>query len=270
MKRSSEIQGKPLEEGAEREGVSALARGLALLRAVSRERDAPANAELAKATGIPKATVSRLTATLVAEGFLRQASDSDRFSLGQALLDLSGHYLRHFDLRAVARPHLAALAEAAGASVHLGVRDDLDVLVIDTLRSQSAIITSRIEIGSRMSIATSAAGRAYLASLPVTQRAPLLDAIRLASGENWDALEPRLMAGLDECARLGFCASFGEWHPHIHALGISLVGPRGERYAVSCGGPAYMLPKETMLSRVGPLLLEAAGKIAAEVGVGAE
>ena len=46
------------------------------------------NRELADTTGIPKATVSRLTATLVSAGYLRQSQDSERFSLGPALLDM--------------------------------------------------------------------------------------------------------------------------------------------------------------------------------------
>ncbi len=99
------------------------------------------NRELADATGIPKATVSRLTATLVGAGYLRQSQDSERFSLGPALLDMSSRYLRHFDLRTVARPHLAALSDFAGASVHMGVRDELDMLIIDSLRPRSVMIS---------------------------------------------------------------------------------------------------------------------------------
>jgi DNA-binding IclR family transcriptional regulator len=249
-----------------KEEVSALARGLALLKVIGMAAAPMGNRELADSTGIPKATVSRLTATLVSAGYLRQSEDSERFSLGPALLDMSSRYLRHFDLRTVARPHLSALSEFAGASVHMGVRDELDMLVIDSMRPRSALISSRIEVGSRMTIATSAAGRAYLASLPEAEKASLLEQIRLESGENWPVIEPRLMAGLEEYARLGYCSSFGEWHPHIHALGFALRGPRGERYGVSCGGPAYLLPKETMLSHVAPRLLEAAQQISTEAG----
>lgn len=252
--------------GSGREEVTALARGLAVLKAVGDGPGPLSNRDLADATGIPKATVSRLAATLVASGYLRQSPDTERFSLGPALLDMSTRYLRHFDLRTLARPRLAALAEFAGASVHVGVRDELDMLIIDSIRPRAPLITSRIEIGSRMTIATSAAGRAYLAALPAAEQRDLLDQIRTASGENWSDLEPRIMAGIDEYGRLGYCASFGEWHPHIHALGFSLRGPRGERYAVSCGGPAYLLPRELMLARVAPRLLETVGLINADIG----
>lgn len=249
-----------------KEEVSALARGLTLLKAIGMAAAPMGNRELADTTGIPKATVSRLTATLVGAGYLRQSRDSERFSLGPALLDMSSRYLRHFDLRAVARPHLTDLSEFAGASIHLGVRDELDMLVIDTLRPRSAIISSRIDVGSRMSITTSASGRAYLSALPDAEQTALLEQIRKEAGENWPALEPRLMASVEEYNRVGYCSSFGEWHPEIHALGFALQGPRGERYGVGCGGPAYLLTKEAMLERVVPRLLDVAQRISAEAG----
>jgi DNA-binding IclR family transcriptional regulator len=249
-----------------KEEVSALARGLALLKVIGMAAAPIGNRELADTTGIPKATVSRLTATLVSAGYLRQSPDSERFSLGPALLDMSSRYLRHFDLRSVARPFLGELSESAGVSVHLAVRDELDMLVIDSLRPRSVVISSRIDVGTRMAMATSASGRAYLAALPGAEQAVMLEQIRLESGENWGAIEPRLMASLEACARDGYCGSFGDWNPHIHALGFALQGPRGERYAVSCGGPAYLLPKDTMVARIVPLLLQTAQRIAGETG----
>jgi DNA-binding IclR family transcriptional regulator len=252
--------------GSGKEEVTALARGLSVLKAIGDAAGPMSNRELADATGIPKPTVSRLAATLVASGYLRQAQDTERFTLGPALLDMSNRYLRHFDLRGVARPHLTALADFAAASVHMGVRDDLDMLIIDSVRPRTALISSRIDVGSRMTIATSAAGRAYLAALPSAEQAELLEQIKQASAENWADLEPKLMAGLEDYARLGYCSSFGEWHPHIHALGFSLRGPRGERYAVSCGGPAYLLPRETMIARIAPQLLETVKRINADIG----
>lgn len=246
--------------------VSALARGLALLRAVSDAGEPMSNRELAERAGIPKATVSRLTATLQSAGFLR-AMAGERYALGPAALHLGNAYLRSFDFRQQARLHLAGLAEAAGANVHLGVRDGLDILLIDTLRPKSALILSRMDIGSRMAIASSAAGRAYLAALPAAERSALLLEIQSASGPAWPAVQQGLEAALAEYARAGYCSSFGEWHPDIHALGFVMHGPQGELYAASVGGPAYMLSREMLLDKVGPKLLQVQRAIEHEAGV---
>jgi DNA-binding IclR family transcriptional regulator len=253
-------------ESAVRDEVSALARGLAVLRALA-DADTPlSNRELAERTGIPKATVSRLAATLQSAGFLRQSAD-ERYALGAASLHLGNAYLRGFDFRQQARLHLLELAEAAGANVHLGVREGLDILLIDTLRPRTALILSRMDVGSRMAIATSAVGRAYLSALAPDQRLVLLDEIRAATGENWPRVQDRLQAALAEHAQAGYCSSFGEWHPEINALGFSLRGPRGELYGVSVGGPAYLLTRERMLEKVAPALLQARKAIDREAGL---
>ena len=259
MADSNAVQSKDKDE------VSALARGLALVRAVANASEPLSNRELVEATGIPKATISRLAATLVAAGYLRQAADSERFSLGAALLELGNAYLRNFDFRNQARLHLAQLADLAGANVNLGVRDGLDILLIDTLKPRSALILSRMDVGSRMALATSAAGRAYMACLPNDERAALVAELMATAAEP-AALQARLDEAFREYARLGFCTSFGEWHPDIHALGFTLRGPRGELYAVSCGGPAFKLPREMLLEKVAPKLLETQRAVAREMG----
>jgi IclR family transcriptional regulator, positive regulator for flagellar biogenesis len=253
-------------EVAAREEVSALARGLAVLRTLADATGPLSNRELAERTGIPKATVSRLAATLQSAGFLRQASD-DRYALGAAALQLGNAYLRSFDFRQQARVHLAELAEAAGANVHLGVRDGLDIVLIDTLRPRSALILSRMDVGSRMAIATSAVGRAWLAALAPDQRAELMQELRAASGAQWAQVQERLEAALAEHASAGYCTSFGEWHQDINALGFSLRGPRGELYGVSVGGPAYLLPRELMLEKIAPRVLQVQKAIEREAGL---
>lgn len=247
--------------------VSALARGLAVLKAIADADQALSNRDLADTTGIPKATVSRLTATLQGSGFLRQSPDSERFSLGPAVLALGNAFLRHFDFRQQARTHLAELAEVAGANVHLAVRDGLDVLLIDTLHPRTALVLTRMDVGSRMAIATSAAGRAYVAAAPLAERTELLRALREQAGKAAAKVMKAVDLALTEYDQRGFCSSFGEWHPDVHALGFALHGPRGELYAVSVGGPAYKLPREMLLDRVGPRLLETRRAIEREIGV---
>lgn len=255
-----------VSEPVVRDEVSALARGLAVLRTLADANEPLSNRDLAERTGIPKATVSRLAATLQSAGFLRQSTD-ERYALGPAALHLGHAYLRSFDFRQQARAHLAELAELAGANVHLGVRDGLDIVLIDTLRPHSALILSRMDVGSRMAIATSAVGRAYLASVPLDQRIALMEDLRTGCGERWAELRPRVEAAVADYGRLGYCSSFGEWHPEINALGFSLRGPRGELYGVSVGGPAYKLPPEMLLEKVVPRLLQARRDIEREAGL---
>src|SRR5439155_8141922 len=66
----------------------ALARGLEILRAFRPEEVQLGNIEIAKRTGIPKGTVSRLTYTLTAFGYLRYSEVTGMFSIGPGILAL--------------------------------------------------------------------------------------------------------------------------------------------------------------------------------------
>ena len=128
--------------------ITALARGLAVLRRIA-AADAPvSNRELTELTGIPKPTVSRITATLVSAGFLFQLPDSERFVLTASVLELSHGFLRNFDIRARSRPFMIELAERTSLSVHLAVRDRLDMVAIDVvaLRGDDQLAQRRVAI----------------------------------------------------------------------------------------------------------------------------
>ena len=246
--------------------IIALSRGLTLLRQVA-SADAPiSNRELAELTGIPKPTVSRITATLVGAGFLFQLPDSERFVLTASVLELSNGFLRNFDIRARARPFLIELAERTSLSVHLGARDRLDMVVIDAIRPRSAILVSRLEVGSRMDLTRTAVGRAYLAVLAEPERAALMAGLQAASGDDWPHIHARLSASLEETRKLGFAIATGEWYADLNAIAAGFVGPSGERYAINCGGAAHLCPREWLIEHAAPALNECIERIVREIG----
>src|ERR1700740_456804 len=84
--------------------VSALERGISVLRCFTEDRPLLSHAEVARITGIPRPTVNRLVATLLAMGMLKTAPGSDRFSLGPGVVSLARVFLGGLDVRAIARP----------------------------------------------------------------------------------------------------------------------------------------------------------------------
>ena len=246
--------------------VSALARGLTLLRVVAEHKEPLGHSELSRLTGIPKATVSRLISTLVGHGHLRQLHNSDRYELAPGVLDLGNAYLRNFDLRTSIRPFLAELAEFAGAAVHLAVPDRFDMVLIDTVRPDSGMVFSRLDIGARLNICTSAIGRAYLWSLPPAERGALINSARIAAADEWARIGSGVDAALKEAETLGFCTSLGEWHPLVNSIALGFTGPRGARYAFNCGGPAFVLSREIMIDRIGPRMRQCLRAIEREIG----
>ena len=72
----------------DRRFATTLARGLSVLSSFRVSDDGLGNADIATRTGLPKSTVSRLTYTLQALGYLTHAGKGDRYRPGTALLAL--------------------------------------------------------------------------------------------------------------------------------------------------------------------------------------
>jgi DNA-binding IclR family transcriptional regulator len=239
----------------DRKFVVALARGLEVLRAFTPSEGLLGNQEIATRTGLPKATVSRLTYTLMQLGYLSHFARLGKYQLAPAALSLGYSALANMRLREIARPFMQELADYSHASVALGSRDRLSLVYIENCRSESGV-TLRLDVGARVPIATTAMGRALFAALPGCEREFLLGHIARSVGSRW----PRVRAGLEQAvkdlARRGFTLSHGDWQPDVSAVGVPLVAADGSGvFAFNCGAPANQITRERLEQDIGPRLV---------------
>jgi hypothetical protein len=148
-------------------------RGLEVLRAFRSDRTPLTNAELVRRTGLPKATVSRLTSTLLQVGFLRQAPGRRAFELADGALGIGVAFLGTNDLLHAAQPLLQDLADRLDVSVALAVPEGLDMLYVGYGVSRQ-VATLRLGVGSVLPMGSTSIGRAYLWALPPAQQRPLV------------------------------------------------------------------------------------------------
>jgi DNA-binding IclR family transcriptional regulator len=210
--------------------------------------------------------VTRLASTLVTLGLMQQEPDGDRFMLGPGVVSIARVFLAGLDVRAVARPHMQALAETAEGSVYLALADGLDMVIIEACRPRTTMLAPRLDVGSRAPIANSALGRAYLFALPKEERLALIESLRLSRGSDWAALEPGLKRALADADKLGYSVSAGEFHREINSVSVPLVGPNGELMALNCGTAAFVFSEDHLRQVVAPQLLKMAGELAADLG----
>lgn len=246
--------------------VSALDRGLALLQCFNAERRSLGPTELARLTGIPRPSVSRLAATLVAHRWLQPEPGGDRFMLGAGVVSLAQVFLSGLDVRAAARGPMQALAERCGGSVYLAVRDGLEMVLVEACRPRQGMLTARLDVGSRVPLANAALGRATLGAMDGPTRASLIAALRRAHGRDWPALERGLDAALAEFEASGSCLSAGEFHREINSVSAALVDARGEVMAFNCGGPAFDFDETRLRDEIAPALRAVVQAVAADIG----
>ncbi|MBL8583633.1 MAG: IclR family transcriptional regulator [Rhizobiaceae bacterium] len=253
------------EEGneADAQGVStSLVRGLAILRSFGPGDHSLGNLELMERTGLPKATVSRLTFTLARLGYLDYDERLGRYSLGSATVSLGYSALSANPVIAVAPPLMRGLAEATGAAVALGTRDGLEMLYLANCRSES-LVTLRLNVGSRVPLWNSGMGLAYLVGLSRDDREGLLEQLRTSFPEHATRIVSLVEAALEQFARLGYVTAFGTWHGHVRAVGVPFRPRDGSPpMAITCGGIADIIDEPIAREVIGPGLVALAALLA--------
>ncbi len=188
---------------ADRHFVNALGRGLEVLACFRHGDRMLGNQDLARACGLPKSTVSRLTNTLTKLGYLVYVEDSAKYSLGIATLSLGSAMLARLDIRKLAHPRMQELAEFGQCMVSLGTRDRLSMLYIDVARGSGAVTLS-LDMGARIQIATSAMGRAYMTAVTETERSEIMERVReLVPDDRWPEIKAGVDAGDERHSRVG-------------------------------------------------------------------
>ncbi|MEQ8395779.1 IclR family transcriptional regulator [Thalassobaculum sp.] len=241
--------------------VTALARGLEILRAFRPEDELLGNGELAERTGIPRSTVSRLTQTLTALGYMRYLPRFEKYQLGAGILALGYRHLAASGLRATARPHMQALANAADCAIAMGTPDRLSMIYIEVCHGAGPMIL-RLGVGSRVPIALTSMGRAYISVLPEREREIVLRRLCDADPDGWEETRRSLDDAMQQYRTQGFCLSLGAWHHGISSAGVAVAMDGGAQIlAFNCGGASQRLTQSVIERQFGPALADMAERI---------
>lgn len=260
---SEAVSGASDEAQTDRQFITSLHRGLEVLRAFRPDdRAGLSNGDIAERTGLPNSTVSRLTYTLLETGYLSYDKATGRYRMGVPVLALGYACLSGLPIREAAQPHMQDLADSCGEGVlvALGGRDGRTMTYIACARTPS-VVSLQLGVGSRISLARSAMGRAWLAACPDEERDKLLAEIRRSAGkEAWPALRDGIRQAAAEIASRGFYANLGEWNPGVHSVAVPFPSAQkgGPLLAFNLGGPAGFLPPDRLTAEFGPRLVRMA------------
>jgi DNA-binding IclR family transcriptional regulator len=159
-------------------GASVTSRALALLGAFDEHHRRLTLTELAERADLPLPTAHRLVGELVAWGALTRTATGE-YAVGRRLWDLGLLAPVQTGLRELASPYLHDLYGATLATVHLAVRDGVEVLYVDRLAGHASVPVVS-SIGSRLPLHSTGVGKVLLAHAPAeVQRRTLADLPRI-------------------------------------------------------------------------------------------
>lgn len=248
------------KRSGDRQFVVALARGLEVLAAFRSREGSLGNRELSDRTGLPAATVSRLTYILARLGYLEFNPRLENYDFGSSTLALALVALTRRSIRQIAGPLMQELADSAKANVGLGIRHQRMTLYIEACEG-SGLIGLRLFNGSRIPILTTAMGRAYLARMDDEDREGLLAELKPDFGSEWPSILVGLQKAMRDMERYEFCTSVGEWQSYINGVGTAIRLSDGRSYGMNLGGAAQLLPERELVEVYGPKLAAVAQQI---------
>ena len=238
----------------DRQFVTALARGLELLRCFTPQRPYLGNQDLSQLTGLPKGTITRLTYTLVKLGYLKQSTNSSKYQLSVGVLGFGYTMMANISINNLVTPYMEELADYANSAVAMATRDRLTMVYLNVVQGSSTT-TMRRNVGSYLPIHLSSMGRACLASMPQAEQEFILDAIRTKHKDDWLKIRRGLDKAFKDYDDYGYCFSISEWQKDVNAVATALMHPTEGLLTFNCGAPNFVLSRDKREEDIAPRLL---------------
>ncbi len=204
--------------GQRREAMGGLAKGLAVIRTVTRESPALALSEVARLAGMPAATARRCLLTLEELGYVTRSGRT--FLLRPKVLELGSAYLESMNIERLTRTHLEELARATNDSAALCVLDGMQTVYV-ARASVRTLLRLEAHVGSRFPAHATSTGRVLLAGLSADRLERYLSRAPFEQLTDKTVIEPaRLRQLIHECRRTGYATVQDELAYGVVALAV--------------------------------------------------
>jgi DNA-binding IclR family transcriptional regulator len=210
--------------GREVAGAQTISRAIRVLQLIATHApDGVRLVDVARAMALERPTAHRLLKALTVESMVVQDARTRRYSLGPMLFELGLSATHQFNLKEVAQPVVAQLAEETGDTTFLFLRSGHDAVCISRMQGSYPIQTPSVPLGSRQPLGVSAGGLALLAALPQEEIATVVQAIAPRLGA-YGELDADIVLQL--CARArrsGYAVTGNHAVPGVRAIGLPIL-----------------------------------------------
>jgi DNA-binding IclR family transcriptional regulator len=221
----------PGDLAGEGDVIQVVSRAFDVLRCFEGHEARLGNLEISNRCGLPRSTVSRLTHTLTRMGQLVYLPRDQKYRIGPSAVAMSTSMTRGLQLRNLIRERLEDVAERFPGTVGFVIPDQFHLVYLEYARSVGALGLHETT-GSRISMASTAAGHAYVAALEPEVGDALLAEMERDMPDAAQALRPRLASNRQHLKEHGYVTACGLWSPHINGLALPLWSPQYQTFVV--------------------------------------
>ena len=171
--------------------IQVVSRAFDVLRCFEGHEARLGNLEISNRCGLPRSTVSRLTHTLTRMGQLVYLPRDQKYRIGPSAVAMSTTMMKGLQLRNLIRLRLQDVAEQLPGTVGFVIPDRFHLVYLEYARAANALGLHE-STGSRIAMATTAAGHAYTAALDIEVGNALVAEMEREIPEAARLLTPRL------------------------------------------------------------------------------
>ena len=238
------------KEISNRDYVNSLARGLEVIRSFTRTRPKMTLSDIARATGMTRATVRRFILTLVRDGYAE--TDGKYFNLRPKVLELGFAALSSLTFVDVAQPIMARLAHNLGESVFAAVLEEEDVVYVASATPPKRFVNISIAVGSRAPAHAVSTGRVLLAAIAEEELQEYLDQVTLEKlTDNTVTSKIKLRGLIEEAGSKGWSIVDQELEIGLRSISVPIRDKTGAVLAalnVAC--PSSRIEPEEMHTKI--------------------
>lgn len=247
------------------EGTGALEKALDVLDAIGAAPQGVSQTELADSLALPRTTVYRLLATLVARGLIRRDPLRKVYCLGFRCFEMARQAYAMPDLVAAAAMELRALRDLTGETAYLATLDGREVISLERCDGAHSQRSAAV-LGQRKPVHCTSQGKAILSAMSDEARDTIVREAQLKPLTPLTITDRRrLQAELRITRARGYAIDDEEIVLGVRCVGAPVVDAAGEvRGAISVAGPAWRLTRER-LELLGPEVAEAARRVGAQL-----
>ena len=202
--------------------ISALARGLAILRCFELDQKLLGNIEIAEMTKLPKSTISRLTFTLTQLGYLRYRQEFGKYELAAGVVGLAYPYLANMSVPALARPLMVELAQKTKTNLGFGVQESNSALYLEYALGEPSP-NRRQRVGFRVPLVRTSMGRACIAAMNYEERAKLYAEFKAYYGTKWKDIHHDLDLAVEQVEAQGYCFAIGTFKKDTNSVAVPFL-----------------------------------------------
>jgi DNA-binding IclR family transcriptional regulator len=238
--------------------IQVVSRAFDVLRCFEGHEARLGNLEISSRCGLPRSTVSRLTHTLTRMGQLVYLPRDQKYRIGPSAVAMSTSMMKGLQLRNLIRLRLQEVAEQLPGTVGFVIPDRFHLVYLEYARAANALGLHETT-GSRIAMATTAAGHAYTAALVPEVGDALLSEMERESPQGASQLRPRLENNRRSLRDNGYVVACGLWSPHINGLAVPLWSPQYQTFVVvTIGLLSAMYDEKRLHKEVAPQMIELA------------